>query len=230
MTPTQSARLHAIEAFGGPFAALWSGGKDCALAVALAREQGVEVAAFVSVVDERTDRVRFHATRASVLEAQASSAGVELRLLRTGWAGMDAALSAELAGLRAAGFAGVVMGNIHLADVRAWYEERTAAAGLRHLEPVWGTSPELVVEEYRARGGRALITCVELASLGAEWLGRELGEAMPPQIDAAGERGEYHTLAVAGPPFGREIDVVARGRLEIEPGYAQLDLANIGST
>jgi diphthamide synthase (EF-2-diphthine--ammonia ligase) len=39
------------------------------------------------------------------------------------------------AALRASGVRGVVFGDIHLADVRAWYEERVKAAGLEHVEP-----------------------------------------------------------------------------------------------
>lgn len=209
----------------GRFAALWSGGKDCALAVARAREQGIDVTAFVSVVDAATERVRFHGTRAAVLAEQAAAAGAELRLVRASWSGMEAALAAEFAALRRAGIEGVVMGNVHLADVRAWYEERTTAAGLVHVEPVWGLDPAALVTEYVARGGRALVTCVDTARLDGAWLGRELTGPVPG-VDAAGELGEYHTLAIAGPPFARPVECHVAGPVELEPGYAQLDVAN----
>src|SRR5215831_5502362 len=51
-------------------------------------------------------------------------AGIELQAIGTSWSEMEGRLATELAKLRSDGFAGVVLGDIHLTDVRAWYEER----------------------------------------------------------------------------------------------------------
>ncbi|MEK6754892.1 MAG: hypothetical protein AABZ02_01940, partial [Bacteroidota bacterium] len=48
-------------------------------------------------------------------------------------------------------------GNIHLADVREWYEARVRAARLEHVEPLWGEPPIEIVYEVIERGYRALL-------------------------------------------------------------------------
>src|ERR1700694_2222730 len=117
-------------------AAMWSGGKDSALALARARALGIQVDRLLTFYDSATERVRFHATRVEMLEAQASAIGIQLRAIPTTWAEMEAILLRELRSLADEGFTGVLLGDIHLADVRAWYEERVTASGLEHIEPL----------------------------------------------------------------------------------------------
>jgi uncharacterized protein (TIGR00290 family) len=209
---------------------MWSGGKDSALALDRARGRGLEVTRLLSFYDSATRRVRFHATRVEMLEAQAVAVGIRLRAIPTTWAEMEANLRHELASLREEGFAGVVFGDIHLADVRAWYEDRVTAAGLEHIEPIWGDPPALLLHEFIASGGRAVITCVELAKLDESWLGRITDERFASEIattgaDPCGENGEYHSFAFAGPVFKQPLAWSA-GERRLDSGFAQLDVIN----
>src|SRR5205807_2929787 len=133
-----------------------------------------------------TGRVRFHATRVGMLRAQAKAIGIELRAVGTTWPEMEARLAEELAMLRAEGFAGVVLGDIHLADVRAWYEERVVAAGLEHVEPIWGEPPPALLDEFISTGGRAVLTCVDRARLDEGFLGRVVDETFAADIGVTG--------------------------------------------
>jgi uncharacterized protein (TIGR00290 family) len=212
----------------GRYALMWSGGKDSALALDRARRSGLDVARLISFYDSATRRVRFHATRAEMLDAQAAAIGVELRAISTTWPEMEARLHRELGSLREGGFAGVIFGDIHLADVRDWYETRVTAAGLEHVEPIWGDQPPELLAEFISSGGRAVITCVELARLDESWLGRITDQQFAADIqkagvDACGENGEYHSFAFAGPVFNRPVRWIA-GERRLEPGFAQLDL------
>jgi uncharacterized protein (TIGR00290 family) len=207
---------------------MWSGGKDSALALDRARRRGLEVTRLLSFYDSTTRRVRFHATRVEMLEAQAAAVGIGLCAIATTWDEMEANLQQQLKSLRDEGFAGVVFGDIHLADVRAWYEDRVTAAGLEHVEPIWGEPPQLLLDEFIASGGRAVITCVELAKLDEAWLGRVTDERFALEIgattaDPCGENGEYHSFAFAGPVFKHPLAWVA-GERRLESGFAQLDL------
>jgi len=209
---------------------MWSGGKDSALALDRAGEAGLDVARLVSFYDSTTRRVRFHATRVEMLEAQAAAMGISLRAIPTTWAEMEANLRHELASLREEGFTGVVFGDIHLADVRAWYEDRVTGAGLEHVEPIWGEPPALLLDEFIASGGRAVITCVDLAKLDEAWLGRIVDERFASEIaatgaDPCGENGEYHSFAFAGPVFKQPLAWVA-GERRLDSGFAQLDLTD----
>lgn len=212
----------------GRYALMWSGGKDSALALDRASRRGLEVARLVSFYDSTTRRVRFHGTRVEMLEAQAAAIGIRLRAIPTTWDEMEANLRHELASLREEGFSGVVFGDIHLADVRAWYEVRVTAAGLLHVEPIWGEPPELLLGEFVASGGRAVITCVDLAKLDEAWLGRIIDERFASEIgatgaDRCGENGEYHSFAFAGPVFKQALAWTAGDR-RLDSGFAQLDV------
>lgn len=216
------------------YALMWSGGKDSALAVSRAQSLGLDVTKLLNFYDVTTGRVRFHATTVTMLQVQAEALGIELRAVGSTWAEMDVRFSQELTTLRSDGFDGVVFGDIHLGDVRAWYEERVTAAGLRHVEPIWGESPPKLVEEFVEAGGRAVITCVDLSRLDSSWLGRLIDEHFldaisQAKVDACGENGEYHSFAFAGPMFKHPVAWRA-GEIHAEPGFMQLDLAPALST
>jgi uncharacterized protein (TIGR00290 family) len=215
---------------GDRYALMWSGGKDSALALDRAGRRGLEVTRLLSFYDSTSRRVRFHATRVEMLEAQAAAVGIGLRAIPTTWVEMEANLRRELASLREEGFTGVVLGDIHLADVRAWYEDRVTAAGLEHVEPIWGEPPKHLLDEFVASGGRAVITCVELAKLHEAWLGRIIDERFASEIgatgaDPCGENGEYHSFAFAGPVFKKPLPWSA-GERRLDSGFAQLDLTD----
>lgn len=215
------------------YAGMWSGGKDSAFAVWRARERGVDVTLLLNIYDAPSARVRFHATRAEVIATQAAATGIALRQVATSWDGFDAAFRSALADLKAEGFAGVIFGDIHLADVRAWYEDRVRAAGLEHVEPIWGESPGALLQQIVESGVRAVITCVEIAKLDETWLGRVIDETFVEaiagtNIDPCGENGEYHSFVFAGPLFQRPF-LWATGERRIEAGFAQIDVVDLAS-
>jgi uncharacterized protein (TIGR00290 family) len=163
-----------------------------------------------------------------MLEAQAAAIGIDLHSVPTTWPQMEATLGRELASLKSEGFAGVVFGDIHLADVRAWYEDRVTAAGLEHVEPIWGEPPQALLNEFISSAGRAVLTCVELAKLDESWLGRVTDQSFASDIgrtgvDPCGENGEYHSFAFDGPVFQQPVRWSAGERHE-GAGFAQLDL------
>jgi len=210
------------------YALMWSGGKDSALALWRARQRGLRVEWLVNVYDRATERVRFHATPLAAIAHQARAAGVRLVSVPTDWETFDGSLRATYATLLQQGCRGVVFGDIHLADVRAWYEERTRAAGLEHLEPLWGEPPAALLAEFVAIGGRAVLTCIETAKLDTSWLGRVIDERFVRDIatlavDPCGENGEYHSFAYSGPFFNAAIPWRAGERRD-DGRFAQLDL------
>ena len=212
---------------------MWSGGKDGAFAVARARERGLDVVSLLNIYDAPSDRVRFHATRAEVIAAQAAATGIPLRQVATSWEGFEDAFRAALGQLKADGFAGVIFGDIHLADVRAWYEDRVRAAGLEHVEPVWGEAPSALLRQIVGSGLRAVVTCVELAKLDESWLGRVIDEPFVDAIartnvDPCGENGEYHSFAFAGPLFRRPF-LWSAGERRVDGGFAQIDVIDLAA-
>jgi uncharacterized protein (TIGR00290 family) len=211
------------------YALMSSGGKDSTLALDRARRQGLDVRILANLYDGDTGRVRFHGVRAGLIAEQAGALGLTCVQAATRPDDFEAVFLRILADLKAHGCRGVVFGNIHLADVRAWYEERVRAAKLEHVEPLWGEPPIEVVYEVVERGYRALIVGVDLNRGAAHLLGRELDAdiittlGIAEGLDPAGERGEYHTFVHDGPAFSVPVSI-RPGEVWEADGHRLLDL------
>jgi diphthine-ammonia ligase len=210
------------------YAVFFSGGKDSMLALDRALRRGYRVARLVTLYDGTSGRVRFHGVPTDVMRAQAEALGLPTTLAPTTPETFEAVFLRTLEELRAEGIGGIIFGNIHLADVRAWYEERVRAVGLEHVEPLWGEAPLALAHETLARGYRAILTCIEEATADPAWLGQPLTEGMLEAfaragIDPCGEHGEYHTLAVDGPLFRHPLRVEL-GETVSANGFRQIDV------
>ena len=211
------------------YAAMWSGGKDSCLAIWRARLSGLFVDTVVTFIDGQTDRVRFHATPSPLIRAQADALGVRSLLRAAAPETYETVFKNVLTELRESGYAGVIFGDIHLVNVREWSEQKTRAAGLRHVEPLWAANGPSLLREFVDAGFGAVVTCCELAKLGPSWLGRIIDDSFVEQIvelegvDPSGEYGEYHSFVFGGPLFSRKLDW-APGSSREENGFTQLDL------
>lgn len=211
------------------YAVAWSGGKDSALALDRALERGLDVTHLLNIYEGSSGLVRFHGVPAGLIAAQAEALGLGLAQPSTGPADFEQVFLGALDELRAEGVTGIAFGNIHLADVRAWYEERVTGRGLQHVEPLWGEDPAELVRRFIARGWRTRIVAVNLELGRREWLGRELDDpfaaelAALPGVDPAGEQGEYHTFVFDGPRFERPVEVELGREWERE-GHAGVEV------
>ena len=206
----------------------FSGGKDSMLALDRAIRRGWPVRYLLNLYDAASQRVRFHGVRQELIQAQADALGIDLLSYPTQPEDFEHVFLGALDDLRQRGVDAIIFGNIHLADVRAWYEERTTGKGLIHLEPLWGEPVGLLAREVVQRGYHAILTSVELARARETWLGQPLSDALIAEfeaagIDACGERGEYHTFVSSGPLFRSSLPITLGERVSM-PGYALIDL------
>ena len=202
----------------------WSSGKDSAWALhVLTRTHPGAVAALLTTVNEAMDRVAMHGVRRDVLQAQADAAGLPLRIV-----GIPHPCSNEIyeermgAAMRAAiaaGFTHVSFGDLFLADIRRYREEKLAGTGLEPVFPVWNIPTRQLAEQMIDGGLRARIACVDTRVLDGSFVGRDfdasLLDDLPAHVDPCGENGEFHTCVYAGPMFTAPLaiesgDVVTR--------------------
>lgn len=218
------------------YAMAWSGGKDSTLALHRARRQGFRVTHLFTLFDGATDRVPYHGVRRALVEAQAGALDLELMTGTTGEdlhgdgpEGFEAVLLDVLDRLSTGGIKGVVFGNIHLQDVRDWYEDRVRDRGLDHVEPLWGGEPLRLAREFVTLGYRGRVVSVHLENGDPAWLGTDLDVRFLEEVgatrgvDAAGEEGEYHTFVWDGPLFRRAVPLQGEEVREIR-GHRILDL------
>lgn len=204
------------------YALSFSGGKDSMLALDRAIRQGLDVACLFNIYEGSSGRVRFHGIRAPLIAAQAEAIGIPLVQDSTHPDDYETVFLRTLERLREEGIGGIIFGNIHLADIRAWYEERVTGMDFQHVEPLWGEPGLVLAREVIERGYSPVVVSVDLARAPASWLGRTLDldllrdiEARP-EIDPAGERGEYHTFVAGGPHFRHALDIRIGEQVEME--------------
>ncbi len=210
----------------------WSSGKDGAWALHAARLAGeVDVALLLTTVTAGFDRVSMHGVRRDLLRRQAASVGLPCLEMEIPSPCSDAVyeekMGALLAGLRAEGFTHVVFGDLFLADLRAWREERLARAGMTGVFPLWLRDTKALASEMVEGGARATLVCIDPRKLDASYAGRAFDAALladlPRGVDPCGENGEFHTFASDGPAFRWPIDT-RPGEVVTRDGFVFADL------
>jgi uncharacterized protein (TIGR00290 family) len=193
----------------------WSGGKDCAWALERLQGSDVEIAALLTTINERFNRVAMHGVRRELVEEQARSIGVPLWIAPLPWPCSNERYEEVMAGMcrRAVdtGIDSVVFGDLFLEDVRAYRERMLAGTGLEPLFPLWKAPTAALAREMLARGLRARIACIDRRVLDRSFAGREYDADfladLPPVADPCGENGEFHSFVYDSPMFHHAIAV-----------------------
>ena len=194
-------------------------------------------AALLTTVNEEVDRVAMHGVRSEVLREQARAAGLPVVTVPLPYPCSndvyEARMSAAVRQAVAEGFTHVAFGDLFLEDVRQYREARLAGTGLTPLFPLWGVPTEILAREMIAGGLDAVLTCVDPRVLPAEFAGRRydarLLSDLPAGTDPCGERGEFHTCAIAGPMFSEQIEI-RPGVIIERDGFVFADLLLEGNT
>lgn len=203
----------------------WSGGKDSALALNELMKNGQPVAYLLATITRDYDRISMHGVRRSLLEKQAKSIGIPLEEIflskESSNVEYEEKMSGKLYHLKANGVTTIGFGDIFLADLRKWREERTKSAGMDCIFPIWGRDTKEIASMFIRLGFKAVIACVDSKALGKEFVGREFDDALlsdlPKGVDPCGENGELHTFVYDGPIFKNKIEF-SRGKVVLREG------------
>ena len=171
------------------------------------------VAALLTTVTVGSQRVGMHRVRRALIERQAASLGASLEAVPMpplpSNAEYERAMAEAILPYRARGVRAVAFGDLFLEDIRAYREAMLARLGMAGLYPIWGSDTGAFVREFVALGYKAVVVCVDTARLGADCLGRVIDPAfiaaLPPDVDPAGENGEFHTFVFDGPMFATPV-------------------------
>ncbi|MFB6352705.1 MAG: diphthine--ammonia ligase [Halobacteriales archaeon] len=232
----------------GPWASLYSGGKDSAWALYRALAAGKPIETLVTVTAAPGSYL-YHVPATELAELAAESVGIELLTVE---ADLDAAgpvdagargdrelepLEAALADYRDAhgGLGGVTAGA-----VASEYQASRLRAMCDRLEcalfaPLWGADPLEAGRSMVEAGFDIRVVAVAADGLDESWLGRRIDHDALDDLEALneargvhvlGEGGEYETLVVDGPHMDRRIAFEAtpdwdgtRGALDIDDAW-----------
>jgi len=203
---------------------LFSGGKDSLYAVHLVEKQGVVVDQLLTLLPS-LPWPSPHAENIEALKILAGSMGRRLTIVdfkREG-AFVEALKSLEVDAL----VAGDIFVEAHVAGLK----DVCSQVGLELLEPLYRRDTAELFHEIFSSGFKALITGVNLKYLGEEWLGftisKETSAAFLSKIgsvDPLGENGEFHTLVLECPLYGKPFTVKSVER-KAAKGMAYLNVS-----
>lgn len=197
---------------GGPTVLSWSGGKDSAMALHALRD---DVVGLVTTVNDVHRRVVMQGVREDLVRAQAASLGIELHVvLLPAWPSneqYEAAMADVFDRWKQRGVARFAFGDLFLDDIRSYREGLLARAGVEGVFPVW-TGPagtEGFMRRLLELGYRAVVVALDPRRLDRSFAGREVDADLladlPPDVDPAGENGEFHTFVWDGPGFAQPV-------------------------
>jgi uncharacterized protein (TIGR00290 family) len=210
----------------------WSSGKDSAFALHEVRRGGeFDVVGALTTVSETFERVSIHGVRQEILHAQCRAAGLPPRVVPIPYPCPNEVYEARMgdAVARAAqdGITHLIFGDLFMADIRAYREQKLAGSGVTPVFPLWQRPTLPLAQAMIASGMEAYLATVDLKKLPAEFAGRRFDSGLladlPAGVDPCGENGEFHTCVVAGPIFSHPIPVETGERVERD-GYAYCDL------
>lgn len=214
----------------------WSSGKDSAWALHAVRDS-LDVVGLLTTTStapaasgqssEPVERISMHGVRRSLLDAQARALGLSQYVVQLPWPcsndDYQARMQTMVERLVADHIEVVVFGDLYLADVRAYRERMLEGTGLRPVFPLWGRDTTELAQEMIDAGVIATLTCVDLAKLPREFVGRRFGIDLPASVDPCGENGEFHSFVSQAPGFASTIELTV-GEVVERDGFAWIDL------
>jgi diphthamide synthase (EF-2-diphthine--ammonia ligase) len=166
----------------------WSGGKDSALAYHyLKQNNDYEVVGLVTTFDREKNSVPFHGIPDSLIIDQAKMLNLPLQRI----------FLPEIST--------VAFGDINQTEIRKFRESMLIPLKMKALFPLWGKKSMDLSREFLNTGHKALVTSIYTSKLDNTFLAVEFDHSwldrLPPQIDPAGENGEFHTFVTFSPHF-----------------------------
>jgi uncharacterized protein (TIGR00290 family) len=210
----------------------WSSGKDSAFALhEVRRADAFDVVGALTTVTETFERVSIHGVRQEILRAQCEAAGLPQRIVPIPYPCpndiYEARIGEAIASAVRDGVTHMIFGDLFLADIRAYREQKLAGTGITPVFPLWDRPTPALAQAMIASGLKAYLATVDLKKLPAEFAGRQFDAQLladlPDGVDPCGENGEFHTCVIAGAMFSHRLPVETGERV-IRDGYAYCDL------
>ncbi|MGB9114266.1 ATP-binding protein [Bradyrhizobium sp.] len=210
----------------------WSSGKDSAFALHEVRRAGeFDVVGALTTVTETFGRVSIHGVRQEILLAQLNAAGLPPHIVPIPYPCpneiYEARMGEAVAYAVREGVTHIIFGDLYLADIRAYREQKLKGTGVTPVFPLWERPTLALAHAMIASRMEAYLATVDRKKLPAAFAGRkfdlQLLADLPAGVDPCGENGEFHTCVTAGPMFAQNLAVTAGERIERD-GYAYCDL------
>jgi asparagine synthase (glutamine-hydrolysing) len=196
---------------------LFSGGKDSAYAVHVAKQAGHDVSVLLAMQPENKESFLFHVPNISWTSLQAEAMDIPLVVVET-----SGEKSQEMKDLKTALYElkqntkieGVVTGAVYSTYQASRIQKICFELGLFCYNPLWQTNPASHWHELLLNGFEIILASVAADGLDRKWLGRKMDELSVHELFALekkhglssiGEGGEFESFVVDAPLFTKKI-------------------------
>jgi uncharacterized protein (TIGR00290 family) len=192
----------------------WSSGKDSALALyKMLQQPDYKITYLLTSVNEQYQRISMHGVRTELLEEQAKSIGLPLKIMQIpempSMEIYEKIMRDTLSELKYEGHTHAVFGDIFLEDLRKYREDKLSQIGFEGIFPLWKIPTADLIQEFIELGFKTIVVCVNERYLDKSFLGRVIDQEfirdLPENVDVCGENGEFHTFTFDGPIFSQPI-------------------------
>ena len=193
----------------------WSSGKDSALSLyKILQNPDFKIEYLLTSVNQQFQRISMHGVRVELLEAQAKSIGIPLKIMEIPemptMEVYENVMFETLTELKNEGISHSVFGDIFLEDLRKYREDQLAKMNFEGVFPIWKISSHELIQEFISLGFKTIVVCVNEKYLDKSFVGRIIDQDfindLPENVDVCGENGEFHTFAFDGPIFSEPIN------------------------
>lgn len=197
---------------------LWSGGKDSCFACYKAVSQGYQVCALFNFIDHIRKRSLSHWLPSELVLEQAKLTGIEI---------LQKAMPKEtyeeefknlvMDWKKKRDIKGIVFGDIYLQEHKDWIERVCNGLEIKAIMPLWNRDTSNLITEFINKDFEAVVVTTQADLLNKETLGKKIDNEfiknLSTKIDPCGEKGEFHTLVIAGPLFKGRIEILKSKKL-----------------
>jgi diphthine-ammonia ligase len=213
-------------------AALFSGGKDSTYALFKAMQYH-DIACLITMKSKNTESYMFHTPNIDISSLQADAIGLPQII-----SGTSGKKELELRDLKKAirraireyKIEGIVTGAIESVYQATRIQKIAKELRIWCFSPLWKKDQLELLDELIRNRFEIIILSVAAYPLGKEWLGRKLTRDALAElktmkvkygINPAGEGGEYESLVIDAPFFGRRIEIL-KSEKKFEDGSGSL--------
>jgi len=195
------------------------------------KRKDLEVVCLMTTITDRFHRVSMHGVREELVDLQARSLGYPLEKVWIPYPCPNETYEQQMREVlfrwKAKGVSHVIFGDLFLEDIRKYREEKLAQMDLTPVFPLWGENTAVLAKEMIRIGFRSVVTCVDPKKVDPRYVGRQFDQSLlselPPEVDACGENGEFHTFVYDGPVFRQPIPIMI-GESVLRDGFRFVDV------
>lgn len=183
-----------------PFICMFSGGKDCSLALSIMQERN-PVKGLLHCVSASKNISLFHLQSHKIVKTQAEAMGLPVNIIDYSALDRWPKLVNTYKQLAEQGIKSILFGDQFLEGHALLQINMCISAGLTPRMPLWHMPQSQIQKELKERKINCIITAIGTPLLSDSWLGKTFDDYAFEHfkslgIDPLGENGEYHTTLV----------------------------------